>query len=1227
MIRIHDPAVLHAQGALVDLSALQKPVITIAVPERRRRLFLRWQTAPAVGLPTEPFKVWRRPAFPLGKLGPVAFERIRVGGIFASDEVVILQFAEPLAAVSLVVVTAGGGLVVVAALAGPPVIEAIIGLQSRSLPAGGAHEFGFEAPSITGLLLRNVDNFDSVVGTRVSEVDKLDDWQLVETVGLPVDAGQWAPLGQQHGVKQGLVGAELPAIDAAADRFGRGINPLGWDTLLPGGVAAPPWELPDPFALVKEADLELLPLLRDVAAAAPELQADKLFDFKIEPPQNPAGEVMPATNPGTAALSPIGLLAITAGTDPMLAVTLGYGTGYDDVDIPRILTGRQSFFGNDGRSDWDWRITGRWERGLDGRSEPIEFAAVVPRPALALRAPTPADLAVDFQAALRPAVVDQPWLASIRASWERFPLNQLSNVASFAAARRRIGGPAEALLERRAFGPGHRPIGNVTNPLDPEPARQSATDGALPIPNDPGNIAMAYAAATQTIFGLWSPWVEGAVNAAQPAPAPVQILSARLLPVDPGSGSACPATLEFEISVDWRVRSVARVELAGALFAASSRSMAAPGPAAAPTEMQLALGAAAAPLAIVFAGDMPTLAGGSIIALNPGGDAEVVFGPAQTSSRRYRVTLPGFVLDYAATPHVGLVLRARAREALAPGHFGPWSPSPVTAYASDPRARATTVIDLVRLASLPDAAGQGHAHLDWSPVPGADGYAIYESTETRILLSHPGNPEPTPDRTLSQRLTTLKAAFDADPIRRDFTRRNAELVKTSAIDVTLPRGSRDIHLFTVIPVMPGGIEAPWPATSAALIPIAAPRVATPAPPTIEVQPIADRPPAVPDHRARLRIATRPGAGAVPRRIDIYRVRVDDAARQLDSMGPPIASITGTGGGWQVSGGAADAVAVVTGDDRPAGSWRNVWYRAVAWSADDPERGVLKGRSPPSPAVAVLVPPAGPPPLSALAVSWPGGDPAAVLVTFASAAPVADTPVGPHVISVEALVAGSAALVTERLPLSAVASAAPAIGSGLWREAAPGPGPGPGAVRTYRLLLRRAAIGDSLAVIVRLVDPLGRSSEATLAIAAGSVVPLPEISPVDAFAIAGRGTIYSFSTDAPDDDGAGGDFRIRVELVLQRVGPGPLEPFARLPRPPLGRPRPQFRLVDGVHVAEMAIAAVPEIDGVGGGLTLALGRRPGPARDQFLITADIALRSVTVTIIAPDGRTVRQRRRG
>lgn len=1216
--RIYDPQRFTAQGALVDLNTLlrqrgDRTPPNVSVP-KRRSLLLRWQTSAEIGIPSGPFKVWRRPALPLLQPQPVAFEGL------SFPPFKIIQFDVPLCDVRITVHSSAGGAVGVAVLNGAPTIEGLGALQTKTLAIGGSATLEFQAALITGLILLNTSSFDPPMGTTVDELDKIQGWQLVETVGLPVKESDWAALGQHHGVKQGLVGAELPAIDAAIQRYGRGINPLGWLPAFPDATPAPAWQLPDARKLIEESAIELLPMLHDAAALPPEQQASKLFKFAIQPPQSPSGAVMPATNPGKAELSPLGLLAMASSTDPLVAVVLGYGTGYADEDLPPITLADRQLFNDPTHSDWDWLITGLWERGLNGSSPPVELAAIVPRPGLALPAPTPADLAVDVQATLRPPAPDQDWLASIRASWERFPLTQLAAVASFAAARRRNGvsGAATALLQAHKLAGGHHPIGNARNARDPEPTRQSATDGALQLPNDPGSASMSYAVATQNIFGIWSPWVAASINVTQPGVSPVQLLSVDLRVVDPGSGTVCPGSLQCEISVDWRVRSPSLVDLRGRLFTAATRSSDPPA-APSPSGLQRALGGPTAAIQVSFAGDVPSIVGGTVEALNAEGTAIVVPGAAaQGTARRYRITIPGFSLDFAATSHIGLVLEARAVERIAPNHAGPWSPTPGRAYASDPRS-VPTVVDIVQVASLPDAAGECHAHLSWAAIPGAAGYVVYESTETRILASHSGRPQPTPERTLSQRLTTIKEAFRESPIRRDFIRRNPDLITTTAIDVSLPRGSRDIHLYAVLPVMAGGNEGPWPSgpnADDALIAYTAPKIAEPAPPTIELQGLSDKPPAAPDYRVRIRVGTRGGAGAHPKRIDLHRVRVDDAARALDSMGPPIASIVTSGGGWTVEPppGGGDWIASVKGEDRPSGSWRNVWYRAVAWSEDDPVRGVLKGRSRSSPAVSVLVPPADPPELSPLGMTWPGGDLAAVLISFTSTVPVASTPIGPHLLSVEAVPAGAAALVRKTIALDKLGVAQPVVGSDVWRI---------DGTTQYRLILRRASINDAVSVIVRIADPLGRVSERTLAIPSGSIVPLPTLSSITKATLAGTAVAYGFVSDAPNV-GAGGSYRLRVELTPQAAAPlggGP---------PIIGRPtRSQFKLIDGVFVFDDALATVPTASGaLSVGVTgLVLARQAAPLQNHFAVATSLKVARVAVQITAPDGRTVRQTARG
>jgi hypothetical protein len=1240
--RIFDPTLFKGQGALVTYGAMLaghaagSPELANVLADLKDRplgVFLRWQVNPRIGMPAEPFRVWRRPALPLGEPAEIESEVIPLPPIGQ-----VLSFSEPVVQFSGGVTAGPAPLrVVLLPVADGVGFENVLGVITFDLPPGGFRQVTFAASYITGVLMLGDALLTGVTALAVSAAEKIGGWELVETVGLPVDEGVWADLGPQtHGVKQGLTGAEVPAPDAAADRLKRGVNPWGWHPKFPDGDLAPKWEMPDAAQVIAAAQADLLPMLHDAMALPPFDQAGFTRDVAIPPPQSPAGQQM-AGQDGKAVVAPLALLQMAVSSDPIQAVVLGFGTGYAYEDLPPVNFGAMGFFGDKDLSDWDYMVTGLWPEGSDGQGGQVEYAALIPRPARVLPAPPPADLALDFLGHRQPPVPDGPWSAAVRLSWERFVLDNLARVASFAVGRADLGagGHAEALMERRPAGGGHLTIGDARSPKDPEPTRQGASDSGFPIPNDPGTVSARYGVATQNIFGIWSPWVTHPFQTTQPAPDLVQIVDADLRPEDPGlPATVCPAVLTLDIVVDWRVRRPASVTLGGRLFAAASRHQAPPG--GVPAGVQKTLGGAALPVQVTFAGEVPAGVGCDVVCLNDQGSAVVAPGPAQGTSRRYRLTVQGFQIDFAATPHAGLALSARVTEAMAPFRAGAWSPTPKVAYASDPRARPAPPLPVVPLASLPDAAGCCHARIAWAPLPSAAGYVLYTSNEF-ALLDRLGVAHPAPGASLSQRLAALKAAFNANPDRTAFTRVNAAPLTVTSVDQTLPRGSQAIHVWGVLPLSAGGIEGPWPAGPAAadqLIVYAAPKVAEPAPPTIEVRRVAQGA----GFAAEVRVGTRGAAGAHPRRIDLYRTRVADAAKAVDSMGLPVATLTGSGGGWTAtppSPGPGEWIEAVRGTDAPGGSWKHVWYRAVAWAGDLPEKGVRGGRSRPSPAVPVVVPPAGPPPLGPLSASWPGGALGDVQIDAASAVPVAPTPLGPHVLTAEVVEQGVAdPLLRLSLPLHQIAAAPPGAGaSGLWR-------PADGA---YRMFLRRADTAHALSVTLRLTDPIGRSSERTLRVDAGPILPPPAISPITSFTIAGRGKVFTFTVENTQDLAiAGVPWRLRLTLVRAPAAPGP-GPFPLpLPQPlpgrggrftplpgPVGgltptRPGGQFVETGGALVYDTAVADIPAVapdaafavtrQRIGGSLTITLF-----ARER--------LRSIEARVTAPDGAEAVRRARG
>jgi len=1247
--RIFDPTLFRGQGALMTLRAMAGPrklsdlstSLTHAEDNRDRALsvYLRWQLNPKIGMPSEPFKVWRRPAIPLAgeiKQSTSSFAFPPLGRV--------VVFSEPMISFTATIKAgASGGKEIVLPMADGVGFENIVGMLDFDLPANGAREFTFQSPYMTGLLLLGTGNLQSLHALPMTQAEKIKAWELVETVGLPVDEDRWKDLGgQQHGIKQGLVGAEVDSISAAAQRFTRGINPFGWYPFLPTGQPAPVWEMPSVEKMVADANEDVLDMLHEAMDAPPEKQWEFDHKYLIHPPENANGKRLDADD-SQASVKPLSLLQMAVASDPMQAVVLGFGTGYPYEDLPSVVLGKTSFFNDPNVSDWDYMVTGLWEHGLDGKSEPREYAALIPRPRRVVPPPPPADLKLDFLAHQQPVEADQPWVASVRLSWERFVLDNIVTVASFALARSDLttGGAARALMEPRPTAGGRIPIGNTQNPEDPERTRQSATDSGFPIPPDPGTVNARYGVSTQNIFGVRSPWITQPFNSHQPAPDVVQIVEADLVPSDTGSGTVCPAKLVIEFVVDWRVRRPEQVSFRGRLFAAATRDQAPP--ATMPASMQKTLAGAAQATIVTFNNDIPLFQQGEIISLDVQGSKKVTPGAAkQGQSRRYRVTIEGFSLDYAATPHIGLALQARSTERISPHRISAWTPQPKVAYASDPRARTTPVFDTVHLASLPDASGQCHAQLKWHSQPSAQGYVLYESNETLILTA--GNtPDPLPGTLLSDRLTTLKTAFDNNPDRNSFTRVNDALLTRASLDVTLPRGSRVIHVWIVLPVSHGGIEAPWPSgpeASDALIAYAAPQIAEPAPPVFEVRRISDDT----GFAAKLQVGTCGSAGARPTRIDIYRTRVADAARQLDSMGFPLAQISNTTGKWIVTetGETPDRwIESVKATDTPEGSWNSVWYRAVAWADDDPQRGLLKGRSRPSAAASVIIPPDAPPLLTPLTPSWPGGGIADVQLDFSTDVPIVRTALGDHRIQVEMREKGNnSAILSETLPMREVLENAPATGSGLWRVA-------DGGNRNYRLLVQRADVNTVVSVVVRIIDPIGRMSEQTYRIEAGSILPLPVISKIDGFSISGRGKFYSFTIDNAPDDSVGGQFyHLRITLtprVTRPTRPGPLRPFpfgsGLRPgsRPSLVRPRPGlvrdpgfgrrkslFRKINGKLVFFKPVKDVPT-QAKRETFTLS-GRRMGE-RLFVTVIAQKKISAILVEVITPDGRSVSRKARG
>jgi hypothetical protein len=897
---------------------------------------------------------------------------------------------------------------------------------------------------------------------------------------------------------------------------------------------------------------------------------------------------------------------MAAGSDCFACLALGFGTAY-----PVVFTATADV----SLLDYDFMVTARYEKGSLGSSSPVEYAALVPAPAPAIPPPVPANLAEDMMGHLRPRLPDGNWRGSVRVSWDKPVPIPLFRARSFAFARAGVAPAAPAVLvmnQRAAGGPLPIAVNYFTSAQDTEPNRLSGVDREISIPSNPGSRTIKYAVAHQDIYGQWSTW--NAINSAieQPPADKVRIVSAEFkstsVPTPPNA--KCPANLVIEFLWDWRIRSPLMISFRGRLHAAAYHGQPPPNTTL-PTALQTKLGG---PFTDTFTLNFNVLAANGAPtsawpgynpmvhckALSPAGDQEVTFGSAQgNEARRYRMTIPGFELDFGSTGHIGLALWAQGQEAIPPHRNGTWSDQPSQIATSDPRP-PVIVPDIVTLSSLPDAAGESHAVLKWSASAGAEGYFIYETTETKLLQAV-GDPEPAPDKTLSLRLTRLLEIFDANPVARrsEFVRRNSRLIKDTSADVTLPRGSTAIHLYVVLGVSAGQVEAVWPTNSTVLYAFAVPRVPQPGTPMIEVVPFLDKNVNPNVYRAKVRVTTR--KGPVVNRIDLHRVRVDDAAKELDTMGPPVLAIDALNPGWTPKTEPEPHI-VAEVQETPTGSWKRVWYRAVAWSQADLLRGTLSARSPESTAAWVVIPPSLPPNITPLILEWPGGALGDVLVKWTSTAPLKKTPLGTHKISINAKRVGAppneTPLITFEDDLSQLGLTPPGAGSGAWRIDGPKP-------MAYRAMVRRADVNDAVQLTVRITDPLGRTSEALATIQSGPILPDPVLSDfVLKTSVTPPGRLLEWVSATPLDMGPY-TLWVRVNRPPRRLFPnGPL-----VPQPPI--------------TVEMALDDVPldEPGPVPAGIDPLRVRRMLGAGRQFSYYAFVRVpfTQITVRLTSPDGR--------
>lgn len=1178
MFKDHLVGASHVEGLDPDLLRRQRE----AVAERPGEVHLRWMCAQELGVPYGPFTVWTRPA--RDALKDARFQvrpdsdgdglRMWLQGETAAVIEVRCDASDPSRPVGLFATLAGAGLVMA------------VGAAAVMPDANGQARLLVRCSGATSALLVNGRN-PSVRIVPLQDIVEDKNWEQVEIVGLPVDQ-PWA--GTEYDASpQGLVTDLTDPRDAAVRRLLRGAPPIGWFPATETARAAPVWKAADPDALVDEVRTDLLPRIEDLyqPGMTPMETAAIRRAFAVDAPQQ---GTKVSSLPAKAELAPFALLGLPACADPFLALATGFGTAYPVGNEDRVQVSRQDFL-----------VTAYYAR--TPLSDDVELAAFIPAPGLHGQVASPSGLVAGRSGLVQPETRDSPWRETVAVSWNRPQATAALGRSTGTALARfdapAAGAPAESLLPPRASG-GWRPL--LPGPDGPQGApgfsRSAVVDAAAVIPLGSGGRSVGYAVAVEDVYGVWSRWEDALYTGDEPRPPAPRVISVRVDTTYAGS-STCPATLVVELAVDWADRTPAGVDLAANFYRMPALSTPPP---LVPPPAPIPPGGFARGIALTFVGDVLSGPEVTVEALDEDGVSVVDPGPLQgDQGRRYRITDAMPTLDFAATARWGVEVWARQSVVVLAGE-GPWTPDlahPALASAASPvpvLPMPPPPLPGVPLGSTPDAQGRSHARISWSLPGGPDPQAVvvWEASETAVRQAA-GVAQRAPEGTVpGQRLVHLRAAYDGlSPERRRSVFRELLRLPGSArsTDTVLPKGSTDIHLYAVTTVTPSGVDSGWPTGPVPhqlLRAFMAPRMVAPAAPRLTAEIGA---------AGAVTLSLTGGSRVPVATFSLYRTRSANAARSVNTMGPPFATVAA------VAPPLGTAPDPETGELSYAASWSGTfpaswddWFvRAVAVPVDTvPEEAVRGQRSAASGAVTLTVlPPAGPD-LAALTAEVWGPDNRGVVVRTSTSAPEKVTAFGPH--RLRSVAAGVAAPLQPLGDLALDPSSPPA--------SAPAPGASPLTVRLARaagttplaVWFRRADATRPVDVEVSLADPLGRVTTRTLTVPGVTPPPPVVLELVDSFRIAGRGVVVLLRSPAPADTDP--PWRLRI-VAATALGP-------------LGR-------------REQATFALPDIpvgqQPFGRNAVIQATREPGRPPFNYSVLVRLQGRlAITATLISPDDRT-------
>jgi hypothetical protein len=1059
--------------------------VILRARERGPFVALRWVLNIALGMPLEPFTVWRRSASRRETALPIPNWK-QAGNTFWWDGLTEMMRIE---------------------------LDVTTQVKADGLPradhdpvatvTGGPGTIVLQGGPMLGVRVSDPNAVTFARGLSLTTMANGNGWTAIERVGLPL-VPSLETASYYDARQQGPMIALTDPLSAAVQRIDRWAPIYGWAPL----AGLPPWVVPDTRRLIAEFGADLLPDLVAILQANPPPNVDA--QRTAERPPRPLSEFTQmigaqrfafggAGAPRSEIITrPLQALATGVASDTWASLTLGFGTGAE--------IGERS--GRTGVLD-DFMVTAPW-RGLikvpvkiawpwPWNAPPAvfvskeidrELVAVVLSPALRAAPLAPSPLVAAPTYVEGAPIVDAPFASSVKIETPRSQLLPGQTRASgYGIARFDKPGVGSYRLRERPKARGWIPIGSIKPARAPEePADPVLTDGlvmlrdsGVPLPISGAALNYQYAVAATDLFGQWSPWSTGWLSLGPGGiQVPIVTVTRARAKAGPGDTDPCLMVVATEIVWDASERSCLHMRLVVDVF---NPFPAPPNPLANPPDTPQP-GLTAADITVAFdAGGMPTgaPAGVTVTPLHAD-DKEVTAAlPFIGDERRYRIAWDGIPVTYAGAHEKAVVVYAQAEERVRPGEWSGWGHAKEMVIAPNPIPPPVPVPLPPRFplwASLPNAAGLSFAPVEWSPT-GAWRYRVYEATEAALLAAC-GEPGPVLTQGFGARMQKLfdlhKDIANLAPLKAAYRKLGTEPILPPVqangkmrFEALLPRGSSLIHCFVAVGVSETNMISGWPVPDVdgrkGFFAFAIPRKLQPPMPEIQARVGSAGMP---------EITVRCGGATPATSIRLYRAANAVLARNVGTMAL-ITEIVPTPANWQET--------VHTDLAAPTG-WDRLQYRAVASVDDNPDKADIAVASLPSKAYALLVPPSGPPALALTELSAQSTTTAAI-VKVTTDAPRRTTPVGDFFLTWVKRQSG-AEPARGATTLSGILDFA-SVGALIASTETAGSIAG-----DLHLRLTRTA-GAALALAVDLKDPLSRTSHVLLDVAEFVPDPAPVIS--------------------------------------------------------------------------------------------------------------------------------------